>query len=103
METKYDNMATESKDRKLWKIAKKRAGFKYHLLIYCIANIFFWAFWYINLRNNNISNAEGEIFPWPLWPMFGWGIGLFFNYLGAYKSTDRLAEKEYQKLTYKQS
>lgn len=93
-------METESKDPELWKIAKKRAGFKYHLLIYCIVNIFYWAVWYINLRNNSTLVEKGMV-PWPVWPMFGWGIGVFFNYLGAYKSTSQLAEREYQKLTYK--
>jgi hypothetical protein len=47
--------------------------------------------------------AMESTLPWPVWLMVGWGIGLFFNYLGAYKSCDNLAKKEYQKLTYKQS
>jgi len=94
-------METESKNPELWKIAQKRAGFKYHVLIYCIAIIFFWVLWYIT-SGNHISTAEDGILPWPVWPMFGWGIGIFFNYLGVYTSTNHLAEKEYQKLTNKQ-
>jgi 2TM domain len=90
------------KDPELWKVAKKRAGFKYHLFIYLIVNIFFWTLWYINFRNNNILPEERGIFPWPVWLMFGWGIGVLFNYLGAYKSTGYLAEREYQKLKFKQ-
>ncbi|MEP6948469.1 MAG: 2TM domain-containing protein [Ginsengibacter sp.] len=101
METKNNNIETESKDPILWKVAQKRAGFKYHLLIYCIINIFFWTIWYIN-HGDQISDAERGIFPWPLWPMFFWGIGVFFSYLGAYKSNNQLAEREYKKLTYKQ-
>ena len=99
METKHNNMEIENKDPILWKIAQKRAGFKYHLLIYCIMNIFFWTIWYINRGN---PSEDGGIFPWPAWPMFFWGIGVFFNYLGAYRSNNHLAEREYQKLTYKQ-
>jgi hypothetical protein len=34
--------------------------------------------------------------------MVGWGIGLFFNYLSAYRNTNSWAEKEYQKLKNKQ-
>jgi 2TM domain len=98
METRNDNIETESKDPVLWKVAQKRAGFKYHLLIYFIANIFFWTLWSIHHGDNNILSAEKEILPWPVWPMFGWGIGVFFNYLGVYKSTSHLAEREYQKL-----
>ena len=94
-------METESKDPELWKTAQKRAAFKYHVLIYFIMNIFFWILWYISLRNNNIPPAEHETIPWPVWPMFGWGIGVFFNYLGVYKSTNQLAEREYKKLKNK--
>ena len=90
------------KDSELWKIAKKRAAFKYHLFIYLIVNIFFWTIWYIGFRNDNILSAERETFPWPLWPMFIWGIGVLYNYLNAYKSHNRLAEREYQKLKFNQ-
>jgi 2TM domain len=94
-------MEKENKDPGLWKIAQKRAGFKYHLLIYSIVNIFFWVLWYTTHRNN-VSPGETRLLPWPLWPMFGWGIGVFFNYLSTYTSANRLAEREYQKLTNKQ-
>ena len=87
-------MEIENKDPVRWKAAQKRAGFKYHLLIYLVANIFFWTVWYIN----SPASSERGTFPWPLWPMFGWGIGVLFNYLGAYTSTNHLAEKEYKKL-----
>jgi hypothetical protein len=30
--------------------------------------------------------------------MVGWGIGIFFHYLSAYKSQNSFAEKEYDKL-----
>lgn len=89
------------KDAELWKIAKKRAAFKYHLLIYIAANVFFWILWYLAPANDTLP-AERAPFPWPLWPMFGWGIGILFNYIGVYKSANHLAEKEYQKLKFKQ-
>ena len=40
METNHNNMKIENKDPLLWKLAQKRAAFKYHLLSYCIMNIF---------------------------------------------------------------
>jgi hypothetical protein len=40
METTLNNMEIESRDPELWKIAKKRARYKYDALIYCIV-IFF--------------------------------------------------------------
>lgn len=92
----------EIKDPKLWKTAQKRAGFKYNVLVYFIMNLIFWTIWYISLRNNNTPPAQRDVIPWPVWPMVGWGIGVFFHYIYAYKMHDTLAEKEYKKLKNKQ-
>ncbi len=82
------------KDPQLWSIAKKRAGFKSHLAVYLIVNAFLWALWYFN--DNKINDVG---IPWPAWSTFGWGIGVFFNYLGAYVYTEEnQTEKEYKKL-----
>ncbi len=89
------------KDPDLWKTAQKRASFKYHMLIYFIMNIFFWTLWYINLKNDNSIPVEKDSIPWPVWPMFGWGIGIFFQYISVYKNSNALAEKEYKKLKNK--
>lgn len=90
------------KDPELWKMAKRRAEFKYHALIYFIMNIIFWTIWYLSLKNNPSPPMKINTIPWPVWPMAGWGIGLLFNYLYAYKSNKSMAEKEYQKLKNKQ-
>ncbi|MEO7960352.1 MAG: 2TM domain-containing protein [Ginsengibacter sp.] len=90
--------ANEQKDPVIWKTAQKRASFKYHALIYFIMNIFFWTLWYISLQNGNDNLNDRSGIPWPVWPMFGWGIGLLFHYLGAFHNTNRLAEREYEKL-----
>lgn len=87
------------KDPALWEIAQKRAGFKSHLLSYIIVNAFFWVLWYFTGEDHD----NNEYFPWPVWPMLGWGIGLAFHYAGAYifpKANS--VEKEYQKLKNKQ-
>ncbi|MEO9020812.1 MAG: 2TM domain-containing protein [Ginsengibacter sp.] len=96
-------MEQETKDPELWKIAQKRAGFKYHVLIYFIMNIFFWTLWYIGLKDTASSPVAIDTIPWPVWPMLGWGIGVFFNYLAAYKSGNSMAQKEYDKLKNKQN
>lgn len=86
-------METE-KDKDLWKIAKRRVGFKKHLAIYSIINTMFWCIWFFNSKNNDY-----EGFPWPVWPMLGWAIGLAFDFLGAYVMDSSSAiEKEYKKL-----
>lgn len=92
----------ENKDEQLWRIAKKRAGFKKQLASYIIVNSFLWAMWYFTQGHHEIDNITidgGDGFPWPIWPALGWGIGLAFSYYSAYhsdKETDTM--KEYQKL-----
>jgi hypothetical protein len=95
---KIKYMEKEIRDPELWKTAQKRAGFKYHVLIYFIMNIFFWTVWYLSLKNTPSPITHIEKIPWPVWPMVGWGIGIFFHYVAAYKNQNSLAEKEYNKL-----
>ena len=90
---------TQIKDEKLWKIARRRAEFKKHLLTYAVVNIFLWGIW---LVNSIINTHFGYM--WPIWVTIGWGIGVTFNYIGAYTGfKDSMAEKEYQKLINKQN
>ncbi len=80
----------EERDKQLWRIAKKRAGFKKHLASYIIVNGFLWAVWWFTGHDNDM---------WPVWPCLGWGIGLAFSYYGAYHDNrDEDTMKEYQKL-----
>jgi hypothetical protein len=82
----------QGKDPQLWMLAKRRAGFKRHLAIYIIVNIFLWALWALTGADRN-----GQGIPWPAWTSFGWGIGVLFHYIGAYARTNDV-EKEYEKL-----
>lgn len=90
---------SQPRNEKLWKVAKKRAEFKKHLLTYIVINIFLWAVWlYGGIMRSDYN------FPWPAFVTFGWGIGLAFNYIGAYSGfKDDLTEREYQKLINKQN
>jgi len=82
------------REQELWNLAKKRVGFKRHLATYIIINSFLWALWYFTDHNE-----EGYGVPWPIFPMLGWGIGLMFNFLGAYVFTKHdSVQKEYDKL-----
>ena len=85
------------KEKELWKIAKKRVGFKRHLAAYIAVNTFFWFLWFFTDHNNTHTGV-----PWPVFPMLGWGIGVMFSYLGAYVFVKNDAiEKEYEKLKNK--
>ncbi len=79
----------EEKDNQLWQQAKARAEFKTHLAAYVVINGMLWIIWYFT--------AGVHSHPWPIWPTAGWGIGLIFNYLEAYKLINTV-EKEYEKL-----
>ena len=92
--------APEGKDPVLWELAQKRATFKGHLVTYIIVNAFFWVLWYFT--GQHLEDESG--FPWPIWPMFGWGIGLAFHFAGAYVfPKHNTVENEYQKLKSQQN
>ncbi len=89
-------METE-REQELWKLAKKRVGFKRHLATYIVINTFLWLLWYFTDRNEENAGV-----PWPIFPMLGWGIGLMFNFLNAYVFVNHdSVQKEYDKLKRK--
>ena len=73
---------------------KKRADFQNSLLGFVVITVTCWAIWFFITGQRNIHGT-----PWPLWVMFGLGIGLVLKFIKAYK-TDKntLAEQEYEKL-----
>ncbi|MBL7742851.1 MAG: 2TM domain-containing protein [Chitinophagaceae bacterium] len=86
------------KDPNLWEIARKRASFKSHLITYLVVNAFLWALWFFSHGHD-----RADQWPWPLWPTLGWGVGIVFNYFGAYVYPEvNSAEREYEKLKRKQ-
>lgn len=98
----YKQPAPEGKDPELWEIAQRRGNFKNHLIVYLVVNSFLWAIWLFSAYQNlgsNLNDLKGMRLPWPLWPTLGWGIGLVFQYAGAYifpKANS--VEREYEKL-----
>lgn len=96
MDNTTNNTQVQRND-KLWKLAKRRAEFKKHLLVYLVINIFLWGIWLISG-----AKIGGGYFPWPAFVSFGWGIGLAFNFIGAYTGyKDTMVENEYNKLVNK--
>lgn len=49
---------------------RKKRGFQAHALAYVMVNLLFVAIWFVTMPDG---------FFWPVFPMFGWGIGLVFN------------------------
>lgn len=95
-------METE-KDKMLWKEAKKRVGFRNHLMVYIAVHLFFWLVWWFNdfRKGDDLENHGG--IPWPLFSMFGWGFGLFWHFAGVYLMGNKVnqVEREYEKLKKK--
>jgi hypothetical protein len=97
MEPKHDPI--------LWKQAKARVGFRMHLRSYLIINVGFWLIWaVINFTTRSLNN-HGLLFPWPIFPTIGWGIGLLSHYFAVYHRGNEtsMIEEEYQKLVNRQS
>ena len=94
----YDYPPPPDKDPHLWRMAQKRASFKAHLSTYVVINAFLWLLWFFTGSKEN-----GSGIPWPAWSTIGWGVGLFFHFIGAYMDTGNSVEKEYNKLKNQQN
>ena len=79
--------------------AIERAKFKKSLLVYVVVISFLWVIYFVTNCNNGYSNFNTRHnFPWPFFPMFGWGIAIILNYFSVYSSGKSLVTKEYEKL-----
>lgn len=93
------NTPRDPKDAQLWELAKRRTSFKYNLAMYVVFMAFFWGLWYFTAGRHGSGG-----WPWPIWPMLGWGVGIVVHYVSAYVSTGMSdTEKEYHKLKDKQN
>ena len=98
------NTTTPNRDPYLWKQAKARVGFRMHLTSYLIVNAGLWLIWAFTNFTMHSNGHFGFIFPWPIFPMIGWGIGLASHYFHVYRggSERNMIEQEYQKLVSQQ-
>ena len=71
-------------DTQLRELAKKRVDFRRHLIVFFVINSMLWIIWYVT----------GPAYPWPVWPLAGWGVGVIFHYLFDYRSTNYFSEEE---------
>ena len=90
-------MTTGMSEDQIYEQAKKRVeekkGFFIHLTVYIVVNIVLVLIWVF---------AIGGGFPWFIFVLGGWGIGLLFHFLGIFvfeKKSDKAAiEKEEEKI-----
>ncbi len=71
-------MSTRMSEEDLYRLASKnveeKKGFFIHLAVYIIVNIMLLIIWAVT----------GAGFPWFVFPLGGWGIGILFHFLGVF-------------------
>lgn len=91
-------MTEEELRRKAEKTARDKIGFQVHFGVYLAVNAFLVVIWYFTVT------PHGSVFPWFIFPLFGWGIGIVAHFLAAYRGesyVSALSEREYQRLKRK--
>lgn len=71
---------------------RKKRGLQAHIIAYVSINVLLVAIWYFT----------GQHFFWPVFPIFGWGIGLAFNVWDVYmpeRMTEERIAREMQRLS----
>jgi len=73
-------MTGPKSEEEIYRIARERVkqkrGFWNHLAVYVVVNIFLVIIWFFTGR--------GGGYPWFIWPLIGWGIGIIFHALGVF-------------------
>lgn len=64
-------------------VRRRRAKFQRDLIVYVATNAFFVLIWLVASRG----------YFWPIWPILGWGIGMFFEWQKAYMMSDADIER----------
>lgn len=97
-------MATDEELRqKAEKRAEEKVDFLVHFIIYICVNSLLIIAWYFNGGREWIA-GQGEMFPWFIFPLFGWGIGIVAHFFGAFATPslkDRFTERELRRLKKK--
>ena len=95
-----------SSDEELRRKARLRAyaklGFYIHFGVYIGVNVMLFFIWWFTRGNTSIPYSS---FPWFIFPLVGWGIGIVAHYLGVFARTgvtDRMTQKEFEKLKEEQ-
>ena len=94
-------MTNEMSEEQIYEQAKTRVeekkGVIIHFIVYIVVNIILALIW---------AFAAGGGFPWFIFVLGGWGIGLLFHFLGVFvfkkKSDSAAIEKEAEKIKREQ-
>jgi len=70
--------------RKAERRVRAKMGFFIHLCIYIGINLMLF---FINIQTGGI-----EGYKWFVWPLLGWGIGVFFHFMGVFVFSESIKE-----------
>ena len=95
-------MANQMTEEKIYEEARKRVeakkGFYKHLVVYVVVNIMLVLIW---------AFPSGGGYPWFLWVLGLWGLGVLFNFFDAFiwarKGDKSAIEKEAERIKREQS
>ena len=94
MTSRRSDIVDDEVTRRARQIAEARYGFLWHLPIYLTVNAALVVIWFFS----------GQGFPWPLFSMIFWGMGLVAHYFAAYRTPGvGWIERETQKILAEQS
>ena len=77
---------------------RQKEEFRRHLLVYVLVNLLLVAIWAA------VGFTSNQWFPWPVFPIFGWGIGIVihaWNLYGRKPVTEDDVQREMQRLQEK--
>jgi hypothetical protein len=83
--------------RKARERAEAKLAFYIHLVVYVGVNSLLFLIW--------LFTGGVEVFPWFIFPLVFWGIGLIAHYLTAFTHSDyvnRMADEEFRRLKEEQ-
>lgn len=89
-------------DEQVTKMAKARVGFKVHLMVYLIVNIFLMFVWMFSgggqAMHANWDSGGSAGYYWPMWTHLGWGLGLAIHGFMVYGPGSGMQQREEQRI-----
>jgi hypothetical protein len=84
-------------DARLRRMARERAEFKQHVIVYLVINALLWGINYLTQMGSASINW------WAMWPTMGWGVAVVIHAIVTYAgfNTGAMVEREYERLRRK--
>ncbi len=93
---------SEEEEKALAKKAQKRVSFKRHIIIYILANLLIWLFWFFIFSKMNDTEQKELALNIFLFITLVWGILVIAHYFFVYKWNKSYVEKEIERLKKEQ-